>query len=120
MPKFLKISKMIKLGDYLKKLRKELGLSIREAAKRTKFTPSYLSRIESGNFKSIGIETLVRLSYLYEIPITDFLKESGFLEKSDGDNLPEFPFYLKAKYHLPPQAIRDMEMALEIVKNKYK
>lgn len=109
---------MTKLGNYLKKLREELGLSLREVAKRAELTPSYLARIESGGFKSIGINTLVQLSLVYQIPITDLLKESGFLEKSD--DLPEFSSYLRAKHHLSPQALRDMEMALEIVKRKYR
>ncbi|MDP2934445.1 MAG: helix-turn-helix transcriptional regulator [bacterium] len=110
---------MKKMGDYLKKLREELGMSIRQAATAAKFTPGYLSKIEAGDtFKSIGVGKLVQLSKTYGIPIGTILQEAGFLENND-DRLPEFAQYLRSKYLLSPQAIRDMEMAKEIVDRKY-
>lgn len=112
--------KITKLSQYLKKLREELGLSIRQAAFKSEIAPSHLSKIEAGDtFKSISVETLVRLSKLYQIPITALLKEAGFIEREE-DDLPEFSLYLRRKYKLSPQAIRDMEMAKEIVDKKYK
>lgn len=111
---------MTKLGKYLKSLRVELGMSIRQAADKAELAPSYLSRIEAGDtFKSIGVEKLIRLSKVYEIPMTAILKEAGFLE-AEEDVLPELSSYLRKKYHLSPQAIRDMQMAKEIVDKKYK
>jgi len=111
--------KMTKLGEYLKKLREELGMSIRQVAEKTNLAPSYISKIESGkSFKTIGVETLIRFSKLYDIPLTAILKEAGFLENIE-DNLPELPQYLRQKYQLTPPAIRDMEMAKEIVDRKY-
>jgi len=110
---------MKRLGDYLKKLREELGMSIREAAKAAELTPSHLSKIErSDTFKSIGVEKLTRLSKTYGIPVSTILKEAGFLE-NDDDRLPELAQYLRSKYRLSPQAIRDMEMAKNIVDKKY-
>ena len=109
----------MKLGKYLEQLRKELGLSIRKVAMACKFAPSYLSKVETGNtFKTIGVETLVRLSKFYNIPVAHLLKEAGFIE-NDNDELLEFSVYLRKKYQLSPQAIRDMEMAKEIVDKKY-
>lgn len=123
MSKFLQKTipyEMKKLGIYLKKLREELGMSIRQAATAAKLSPSYLSKIETGDtFKSIGIKKLVQLSKTYGIPVSTILKEAGFLETNE-DELPEFTQYLRSKYRLPPQAIRDMEMAKEIVEKKYK
>jgi len=46
------------------------------------------------------------------------LKEAGFIDSYE-DGLPELAQYLRAKYQLSPQAIRDMEMAKEIVNKKY-
>ncbi len=108
-----------KLGKYLKKLREESGLSIRKAATKCKLSPSYLSKIEAGDtFKTMSIETLVRLSKFYNIPVAHLLKEADFIE-DESDELPEFSQYLRRKYHLSPQAIRDMEIAKEIVDKKY-
>jgi len=108
-----------KLGKYLKQLREELGMSIRKVAEKINLAPSYISKIESGHtFKSIGVETLIRFSKLYDIPVTALLREAGFLEEIE-DDLPELPQYLRQKYQLTPPAIRDIKMAKEIVDQKY-
>jgi len=110
---------MGKLGAYLKQLRREAGLSIRSAAKKSEITPSFLSKIEAADtFSTISIQTLLKLSKTYNIPPISILKEAGFID-SDEYDLPELSQYLRAKYGLPPQAIRDMEMAKEIVDKKY-
>ena len=110
---------MKKLGSYLKEMREETGLSIRTAAKKSEIAPSFLSKIEAGDtFSTISIQTLIKLSKTYDIPPIAILKEAGLID-SDEYDLPDFPQYLRAKYHLSPQAIRDMEMAKEIVDKKY-
>ncbi|MGB2762138.1 MAG: helix-turn-helix transcriptional regulator [Minisyncoccales bacterium] len=111
---------MKKLGTYLKQLRKESELSIREVAEKSRIAPSYLFKIENGNsFFTINIHTLLKLSKFYNIPVGALLKEAGLVD-SDEYELPDLPQYLRAKYHLSPQAIRDIEMAKEIVDKKYK
>jgi len=108
-----------KLGKYLKELRKEQGLSIRSVAKSCGIAPSHLAKIELGDtFKTIGIGTLVKFSKFYGIPVSSLLKEAGFIDSHESD-LPELAQYLRAKYQLSFQAIRDMVMAKEIVDKKY-
>jgi len=108
------------LGKYLKQLREEQGLSIRSVAKSCDFAPSYLSKIEIGNtFKTIGVETVVKLSKFYGIPVCALLQEAKFVDYHD-DGLPELASYLRSKYQLSPQAIHDMEIVKEIVDKKYK
>ena len=110
---------IIKLGKYLKELRKEQGLSIRNVAKSCSIAPSHLAKIEAGDtFKTIGIGTLIKFSKFYGIPVSSILKEAGFIDSYESD-LPELAQYLRAKYQLSPQAIRDMVMAKEIVDKKY-
>ncbi|MDP1538863.1 MAG: helix-turn-helix transcriptional regulator [bacterium] len=110
---------MKKLGTYLKQLREEAGLSIREVARKSEMAPSYLFKIEKGDtFLTLSIHTLLKLSKFYNIPIGALLKEAGLVD-SDEYELPDFLQYLRAKYYLSPQAIRDMEMAKEIVDKKY-
>jgi len=112
-------SKMKSLGKYFKTLREELGLSMRDVAKQTNLTPSYISKIETGNtFKSINVDSLIAFSKVYKIPITALLEEAGFLEKED--DLPQLSTYLKMKYNLSPQAIRDIEIFKEFIENYYK
>jgi len=110
---------MKKLGAYLKQLRKEADLSIRDVTRECGIAPSYLSKIEKGDsFFTLSFHTLLKLSKFYKIPIGAFLKEAGLVD-SDEYDLPDLPQYLRAKYQLSPQAIRDMEMAKEIVEKKY-
>jgi transcriptional regulator with XRE-family HTH domain len=111
---------MKKLGAYLKQLRKEANLSLRDVTRECGVTPSYLLKIEKGDsFSTINIHTLLKLSKFYKIPMGAFLKEAGLVDNDEYD-LPDFPQYLRAKYHLSVQAIRDLEMAKEIVEKKYK
>ncbi len=111
---------MKKLGTYLKTLREEAGFSIREAAQKSEVAPSYLSKIEAGDtFSTITVQNLIKLSKTYNIPPIAILKEAGLIG-SDEYDLPDFSQYLRAKFKLSPQAIRDMEMAKEIVEKKYK
>lgn len=110
---------MIKLGKLLKKERGELKMSIRKVAIKTGLAPSYLYKLETDDtFKTIGIENLLKLARFYKIPTETLLKEIGFLENS-GNELPEFSSYLRSKYHYSPQAIRDMEVALKFIMEKY-
>lgn len=111
---------MIKLGEVLKQLRKERNLSMHEVARRNKIlTPSYISKIEAANtYKSVTVEALVAFSKVYEIPISALLERAGFLEK-DEEALPGLASYLKIKYSAPYQLITDMEIAWEVLKEKY-
>lgn len=112
-------SKIKSLGKYLRTLREELNLSMRDVAKQTDLTPGYISKIEAGNtFKSINIDSLIAFSKVYKIPVTALLEEAGFLDKED--DLPQLSTYLKVKYNLSPQAIRDIEIFKEFIENKYK
>lgn len=113
-------TKIQRLGKYLKRLREELGLSMHAVARKADLTPSYISKIEAGTIlKSISVGALINFSSAYNIPVTAILEEAGFLKKSN-DGLPDFTTYLKIKYKLSYQAIRDLEIAKEIIEKKYK
>lgn len=113
---------MVRLGELLKKLREDMGLSMHKVSKKHKaLTPSYISKIEATNkYKSMTIEALVAFSKVYEIPVNVLLEKSGFLEESKEEQLPGLATYLKIKYNASYQLIKDMEVAWEILKGKYK
>lgn len=113
-------SEIQKLGAYLKKLRQELGLSLRDVAAQGDLSPGYVSKIENGVVKkTIGVETLVTLSQIYQMPVEIILAEAGFNKHNNSEDLPSFAMYLKIKYRLSPQAVRDLEIAKEVVERKY-
>lgn len=107
------------LAAYLLKLRKETGFSLREAARQADITPSYLSKIEGGiTFYTVSIRTIVNLAKTYNIPLAVILEKAKLIPDSEY-KLPLLPQYLRLKYQMSNQAIRDMEMAKEIVDKKY-
>ncbi|OGZ58341.1 MAG: hypothetical protein A2827_03860 [Candidatus Spechtbacteria bacterium RIFCSPHIGHO2_01_FULL_43_30] len=107
------------LGQYLKGVRSDLGLSMYEVAKRTTLTPSYISKIENGNaFHTISAHILIEFSKCYNLPIVTILERSGFVPPTE-DEFPGLSSYLRLKYNAPPHAVSDMELAWEIVKKRH-
>ena len=116
----ISLQEMVGLGRYLRSLREDLDMSLRGAATLGGISPAHLCKIEQGtSFKSIGIEVLLRLTVVYNIPLSSILEEAGLIQENSG-KLPEFSQYLRSKYSLSPQAIRDLETAKEVVDKKYK
>jgi len=110
---------LAELGTYLKRLRLDLGLSLRHAARLAHISPAHLCKIEQGNnFSSVGLHVILNLARIYKIPVSAILHEGGLIDEVE-DHLPSFAHYLRHKYHLSPTAIRDIEMALDVVKKKY-
>ena len=110
---------MRELGDYLRRMRTDLGLSMHEVARRTTLTPSYISKIESGTaFQTISAHGLVEFSKCYSMPASVILEKAGFIPESD-DDLPGLAPYLRLKYKAPHQAVQEMEIAWSIIKQKY-
>lgn len=110
---------MMRLGQYLHKLRLDLDMSLRRAAYLSHISPAHLCKIEQGNvFKSVGIDILMRIARTYNIPLSAILEEAGFIDEHI-DTLPKFSQYLRQKYNLSPQAIRDLETTKEVVLKKY-
>ena len=107
------------LGQYLKRVRTDLGLSMHEVARRTTLTPSYISKMESGNtFQTISAHGLVEFSKCYSIPIAVIMERAGFIPENE-DELPGLASYLRLKYKTPHQATQEMEIAWHIIKQKY-
>ncbi len=110
---------MRNLGEYLRQMRTDLGLSMHEVARRTSLTPSYISKIENcATFQTISAQGLVEFSRCYNLPVSIILERSGFVPESE-DELPGIGSYLRLKYKAPHQAVQEMEIAWDIVRKKY-
>ena len=110
---------MRNLGEYLRRVRTDLGLSMHEVARRTNLTPSYISKMEAGHtFQTISAHGLIEFSKCYSIPTSLILERSGLTPESE-DDLPGLSFYLRLKYKAPHQAVQEMEIAWGIIKQKY-
>lgn len=65
----------MKLGDRIKRRRKEMNLSLRDLAEHADLTASYLSQVER-NISMPSIESLRKISHALEIPTFYFFLES--------------------------------------------
>ena len=68
----------------IKEIRKSKGLVLKEMAKSTGYTESYLSQIERG-LKNPSLEALRRISKVLEVPVITFLlQEKDEFKKENG------------------------------------
>ncbi len=63
----------------IKRLRAEVGISSAELAKRTGLSRSYISYVEGGRFKDIGIERFTRIATALQVTPDQLLREAGYL-----------------------------------------
>ncbi len=69
-------------GAYLRRLRLEQRLSIREVEGKTGVSNSYLALIEQGKRGPPGAEILKKLAPVYNVPVRDLLKAAGYLDEA--------------------------------------
>ncbi len=79
---------MEEFGKYIRALRHDRNLSLRDMGARAKISPSYLAQIEQGNRHPPGMEVLKRLAPVYDVPVSELLKAAGYLEDR-GSSLSE-------------------------------
>jgi transcriptional regulator with XRE-family HTH domain len=93
------------LGEYLRMERERVGISQRQLASRVGIHNSYLARLESGETASPAADLLQRIADVLEISSTDLL---AFIGVKPPEGLPELAPYLRAKYRMSDEAIREM------------
>lgn len=105
-----------RLGSYVQHLRSERALSLRALADRAKVDFSWLSRLERGRIGSPGARGLWRVARALDVEPADMYLEAGF---GDTHGLPGFGPYLRAKYHLPEDAVEQLEAHFALINEKY-
>lgn len=81
-----------KIGDRIRELREERGLSQGDVEQRTGLLRCYLSRVECGHGSNPGVDVLVRLADAFEISLGDFFPRN-FVSKDDAAFLKEVGTY---------------------------
>lgn len=69
------------LGEELRRLRKERGLTLDEAAEQTGITKQYMSMLETGQRKSASFEIMFGISKSYGVPLDYFTNFINVQEK---------------------------------------
>jgi transcriptional regulator with XRE-family HTH domain len=85
-------------GTSLKKLRTERGLSLREVARRTDLTASFLSQVEHG-ISNVSLDSLQKIAEALDVPLMVFLEE----QPGDIENLSS---------HIEPEPCDDVNRTL--------
>ena len=67
--------------EYIRKLRMDQKLSLRDVAARTGVSVSYLTMIEHGRRGAPGVPILKKLAPLYKIPLRELMKSAGYLDE---------------------------------------
>jgi transcriptional regulator with XRE-family HTH domain len=100
----------------VQQLRLERAFTVRGLAARAKVDFSWLSRLERGRFASPDARSLWRIARALEVEVADLYLEAGY---GDAHGLPGFAPYLRAKYHLPDEAIRQLQEHFALINEKY-
>ena len=74
---------MQNFGQYLRSLRLEKRLSLREVEKESGVSNSYLGLIERGQRPIPGADILKKLAPVYDVPVRDLLNAAGYLRNED-------------------------------------
>lgn len=72
----------IPFGTYLKKLRKQKGLSLKQVERAADVSNAYVSLIERGLRPPPHPDILLRLAHVYDRPVQELMVEAGFLPRN--------------------------------------
>jgi transcriptional regulator with XRE-family HTH domain len=104
------------LGEYIQARRQARELSLEDAAQASGLDRSYWSRLERGMYETPSPRHLQKVARALDVPIEDLYGLAGY---GVPERLPSFTPYLRAKYDLPPEAIRDLEKYFELLRNHF-
>ena len=74
---------MQNLGEHLKQLRIDKGLSLYKVYERTGITDSRLSKAENGAWNNLKLSELKKLADLYGAPVIPMCLMAGLFDASD-------------------------------------
>lgn len=74
---------MQNLGEYLRQLRNDCGLSLYKVYERTGITDSRLSKAENGAWCNLKLSEIRKLADLYEAPVIPMCMMAGLFDESD-------------------------------------
>ena len=74
---------MQNLGEHLKQLRSDKGLSLYKVYERTGITDSRLSKAENGAWNNLKLSELKKLADLYGAPVIPMCLMAGLFDVSD-------------------------------------
>ena len=98
------------IGQLLKQLRDDAGLSLYELERRSGVNRAKLQRLESGEIRQPTMATLSKLATALGVEPED-LYDAVWQDSSEP--LPSPAIYFRSKYHLSDQQIAELESTVE-------
>lgn len=81
---------MENIGAYLKKIRKDAGISLKKVYQTTGVSDSILSRIENGTAREPSPFDLRKLANFYNVSLIGLYKKAGYLTDTDLNSYQHF------------------------------
>ena len=72
-----------KFGTYLRTLRKQKALTLKQVEGAAQVSNAYISQIERGVRKPPHPDILNRLARIYEVPVQDLMAQAGYLAEDE-------------------------------------
>lgn len=94
------------LGDYIRQLRQDKGLSSRAVARAAGVSPAYIGQVERGEIKVPSLRVLQALSRILDVEIARLIEASGGVPPEDLTYPPDARLV-----ELTEQLIRQPELA---------
>ncbi|GCB57224.1 helix-turn-helix transcriptional regulator [Rhodococcus erythropolis] len=107
---------LYQLTKTLREKRESLGWSANEVGRRLGISAATYWRIETGQITSPKPETLQAIGDVLGIPVGDLFASAGWMPEQE---LPSLRPYLRTKYHLSPEAMREIEAHFDEVGRKH-
>lgn len=105
-----------KLGEFVQSGRLSRDTTIAEAARLSGLDVSYWRKLEAGQYAMPSPLALQRIAQIIDAPLEDLYALAGY-EPIKG--LPTFGPYLRAKYNLPPDQVRQLEAYFAFLRSHY-
>jgi len=103
-----------KVGQMVRQLREQKGLSMRGLAAAAKVDSTWLSRVEHGIHLNPDPKALHRLAQVLDVETMELFQAADY-----SDGLPGLAPYLRSKYDLAPEAIDQLSAHFELLAQKY-
>jgi len=104
------------LGSFVRAQRQAQGWSGQALAQRAGIDNGSLSRIENGEVTQPSPRMLLAIAQALEIDVADLYLQAGF---APGTELPSVEPYLRAKFDLPDEAVRQIAEIVDMYNERY-
>ena len=109
--------KRITLGGALKKMREDIGLSLRAVEESTGISNAYLSQLENDKAKNPSANFLNKLAELYRMDLKNLLSLAGIVEKETSSNK-SFGEYVFSSENLTTDEEEELVQYLQFIRRR--